>query len=264
MRPVPKFAVDGWAWVYNSPSTIRQSVRASTGAKVLKAKLALNRTGPYKLLAVGPYSPTNTPDSSSLGDNLLYLGLPSDLPGSDARRRMAIESCKPCANPRHGSGMLKHPPEGLPQYVLSSFSKKSPPYHVTQSRRRCGSLQRLEVENITGHQSVRGRGVVIAVLYETHWVGLSDHPWSKKWTSNTLAPIFCVVGSAPRTNTTEPTAFTAGCALARTRARIEVRTTFFLIQYYPSIWKLQTALSQKLFWEQNKTAIYRMKNPMMA
>ena len=53
LRPAPNFAVAGWAWVYNSASTIRQDVKANTDAKVLKAKLALNWTGPYKILAVG-------------------------------------------------------------------------------------------------------------------------------------------------------------------------------------------------------------------
>ena len=42
LRPAPKFAVGGWAWVYNSASTIRQGVKANSDAKVLKAKLALN------------------------------------------------------------------------------------------------------------------------------------------------------------------------------------------------------------------------------
>ena len=54
LRPTPKFVVGGWAWVYNSTSTIRQGVKANTDAKVIKAKLALNWTGPYKVLAVGP------------------------------------------------------------------------------------------------------------------------------------------------------------------------------------------------------------------
>ena len=99
LRPVLKFAVDGWPWVYNSASTTRQGVKANTDAKALKAKLALNRTGPYKVLAVGPCSSADTPDGSPLGDNLLYFDLPSDLPGSDARRLVAIERCKPCANP---------------------------------------------------------------------------------------------------------------------------------------------------------------------
>ena len=51
LRPVPKFAVGGWAWVHNSASTIRQGVKANTDAKVLKTKLALNWTRPYKVLA---------------------------------------------------------------------------------------------------------------------------------------------------------------------------------------------------------------------
>ena len=79
LRPAPKFAVGGWAWVYNSASTIHQGVKANTDAKVLKAKLALNWTVPYKVLAVGPCSSAETPDGSPLGDNLLYLDLPSDL-----------------------------------------------------------------------------------------------------------------------------------------------------------------------------------------
>ena len=42
LRPAPNLIVGGWAWVYNSASTIRQGVKANTDAKVLKAKLALN------------------------------------------------------------------------------------------------------------------------------------------------------------------------------------------------------------------------------
>ena len=72
-RPAPNFTVGGWAWVYNSASTIRQGVKANTDAKILKAKLALNWTGPYKVLAVGPCSAAETPGGSPLGSNLLYL-----------------------------------------------------------------------------------------------------------------------------------------------------------------------------------------------
>ena len=32
----------------------------------------------------------------------------------------------------------------------------------------------------TGHQSVRARGGVIAVLYKTHWVGLSEPSWERE------------------------------------------------------------------------------------
>ena len=51
--------------------------------------------------------------------------------------------------------------------MLNKFSKKSPPYHVTQDD-VSSPPQRLEVEQITGHQSVRGRGGVITVLYKSH------------------------------------------------------------------------------------------------
>ena len=163
----------GWAWVYYSASTIRQGAKVNAEAKVLKAKLALNWTGPYKVLAVGPCSSAETPDGSPPGDNLLYLDLPSDLPGPDARQRVAIERCKSCANPHDSNDMPKYLPARLTQYVLNLFLKKSPPYHVTQDDAST-PLQRLEVEKITGHQSVRGRGGVIAVLYMTHWVGISE------------------------------------------------------------------------------------------
>ena len=75
---MPKFAVGGSAWVYNSSSTIRQGVKSNTDAEVLKAKLALNWTGPYKVLAVGPCSSAKTPDYSSHGDDL-YLNFISYL-----------------------------------------------------------------------------------------------------------------------------------------------------------------------------------------
>ena len=109
--------------MYNSATTIHQGVKANTDAKVLEAKLALNWTGPSKVLPVGPCSSADTPDGSPLGDNLLHLDLPSYLPGSDARRRVTMERCKPCANPHDNSDMPKHLPAGLTQYVLSNFPR---------------------------------------------------------------------------------------------------------------------------------------------
>ena len=59
------------------------------------------------------------------------------------------------------------------------FLQEIPPYHVTQDD---GStpLQRLEVEKITGHRSVRGRGGAIPVMYEAHWTGLSRPSWERE------------------------------------------------------------------------------------
>ena len=57
LRPAPNFAKGGWAWVYNSASTIRQGVKANIDARVVKAKLALNWTGPYKIWQSVPAPP---------------------------------------------------------------------------------------------------------------------------------------------------------------------------------------------------------------
>ena len=75
--------------------------------------------------------------------------------------------------------MPKYLPAGLTQYVLNNISKKFRPYHVNQDD-DSAPLQQLEVEKITGYQSVRGRGGVIAVLYKTHWVGLSEPSWDRE------------------------------------------------------------------------------------
>ena len=80
LRPVSKFAVGGWVSVYNTAATIRQGAKTDTDAKVLKAKLSLNWTDPYMVLAVGPGTAADAPDGSPLGAKLLYLDLPSDMP----------------------------------------------------------------------------------------------------------------------------------------------------------------------------------------
>ena len=94
------------------------------------------------------------------------------MPGADACRQVSVKRCKPFANRHDRSDMPKYLPAGLTLYVLHNFSKNPPPYHVTQDDVSI-PLQRLEVEKITGHQSVRGRGGLIAVMYEMHWTSLS-------------------------------------------------------------------------------------------
>ena len=48
-------------------------------------------------------------------------------------------------------------PAGLTQYVLNNYSMNSSPYHVPQED-VVPLFQSLEVEEITGDQSVRGQG----------------------------------------------------------------------------------------------------------
>ena len=160
-------------------STIRQGSKpgdADADAHVLKVKLSLNWTGPFKILAVGPAAAA--PDGRPLADKLLYLDLPSELPGIDAKARVSVARCKPCDNPSDLDDMPRFLPAGLTQYVLNRHTTKSPPYHVTEDD-VSAEVQRLEVARIIGHQSVRGRGGVIAVLYEMHWRGLSRPSWER-------------------------------------------------------------------------------------
>ena len=93
--------------------------------------------------------------------------------------------------------MPKYLPAGLTQYVLNIFSKKSPPYHVTQDDVST-PLHRLEVEQITVHKSVRRRGGVIPVLYKTHWAGLSEPSWEREMDLHlSCPPHLAILGGNP-------------------------------------------------------------------
>ena len=127
---------------------------------------------------------------------------------------MAIERCKPCVNPHDSSDTPKHLTAGLTQYVLNNFAKKSPPYHVTQDY-VSAPLQQPDVERHTGHQSVRGRGGVTAVLLKAHWAGLSEPSWEREMDLQRYRTHICVIGPALRTCTAKPSAFTDGCTLER-------------------------------------------------
>ena len=175
----PPFSVGNWAGVYNSASTIRQDVKKGTDATVLKTKLSLNWNGSFKILAVGPTASSDTPDNRFLQDKLLLLDFPSDLPGLDSKPRVSVERCKPCHNPDDTSDIPRHLPADLTTYLLTASDTKFPPYHVTLDD-VTPPPERLEVEQITGHQLVRGRGGFIAVLYETHWTGLLSPSWERE------------------------------------------------------------------------------------
>ena len=124
LRQVTNFVEGYWVWLYNTASTLRQGANDSTDAKkVLKTKFARNWTGPYEILVVGPCPFSGTQDGSPLGDKLLYLALPTDMPGADAYRRVSVERCKSCTNPHDRGDMPKYLPDGLTPYVLNNFTK---------------------------------------------------------------------------------------------------------------------------------------------
>ena len=176
LRRSPPFATGGWAWVYNSAATIRQGVKKGTDATVLKTKFSFNWIAPFKILAVGPAPASAIPDGRPHHDKLLHFDLPSDVPGRDSKHRVSVLRCKPCRNPDDIHDLSKHLPANLAKNVLNSFSTTSPPFHVTVDH-ISPPPERVEIDQITGHQLVRGQERVIAIMYETHWAGLLSPSW---------------------------------------------------------------------------------------
>ena len=173
------YVAGGWLWIYNTAATIRQGAKSGTDASVLKEKLSLNWTGPFKILAVGPSPSDLTPDGRPLAAQLLYLDLPNAMPGPDAHWWVSVARCKPCTDAHDPTDLPQYLPAGLTQYVLSKYTKKSLPFHATADDFSV-PVERSEVDKISSHRSVRGRGGAIAVLYETHWKGLLRPSWARE------------------------------------------------------------------------------------
>ena len=123
--------------------------------------------GSFQVLGVGPSLSDSTPDGRLLAAKLLYLDLPNDMSGPDAYCRVSVARCKPCTNPHDISdppGCLR---AGLTQHVLNNYPTNPPPFRVTADDVFV-PVDRFEVDKISSHRSVRGRGGAIAVRYETH------------------------------------------------------------------------------------------------
>ena len=147
---------------YNPQATVGQGV--SEDNSLLVTKLSLNWTGPYKILVVGPGL---GPDGRPVADKTLYMDLPTDVPGKDQKKPVSVDRCKMCHNPSDDSDIPKYLPAGLSKYVLHSFTDKPPPFHPTTEDVVKSGIP-VDIEKITGHQLVRGRGGKLAVMNETH------------------------------------------------------------------------------------------------
>ena len=73
----------------------------------------MNWSGPFKVLAEDPTPTSNTPDNSLLQGKLLFVDLPSDLPGRDSKSRVPVKRCKACHNPNDADDISKHLLEDL-------------------------------------------------------------------------------------------------------------------------------------------------------
>lgn len=95
-----------------------------------------------------------------MADKLLFVDLPSDMPGTDAKRRVSVQRCESCTNPPDPDVMPRFSNPGPTQYVLNRHAVKAPPYHVTEDN---VSARRYDVAKATGHHFLRGHGGVVAV-----------------------------------------------------------------------------------------------------
>ena len=173
------YTVCGWVWIYNTAVTIHQGAKSGTDAEVFQAKLSLNWTGPFKILAVGSSPSDYVPDGRPPAAKLIYLDLPSDMPDPDGHRAVSVARFKPCINPHDSTNLPRYLPPGLIQYILSNYTTKSSSFHATADDASV-PVERSEVDKIFSHRSVRGRGGAVAVLYETHRKGLLRPSWERE------------------------------------------------------------------------------------
>ena len=113
LKQLPTYAIGGWVWVYNTAATVRQGAKAGTDAKVLKAKLSLNWTGPFKILVFdSSLAEVITPDGRPLAAKLLYLDLPNDVLGVDALCRVSVVRFNLASTPTTASTSRDSCPQG--------------------------------------------------------------------------------------------------------------------------------------------------------
>ena len=172
--------------VYNTAAAICQGANADTDAKILRAKLSLDWTGPYKVLAIGPCSSPDTPEGSPLATKLVYLDLSSDDPARMHAGAFQYNAASPVPTPTTKTACRFICGRVCPN-VCSTTCSRNPPRTASLDVVST-ALQRLDVEKITGHQSVRGQGGVIAVMYEMHWTGFSRASWLRETLNQLTAP----------------------------------------------------------------------------
>ena len=138
--------------------------------------------------------------------------------------------CKPCANPHDRSDLPRFLPPGLTPYVLNIYTNKFSPYHVTEDDVTV-PIERLEVEKITSHRYVRGRGGFIAVLYETQWKSLLQPSWEREMDLQHSRQTFSATGPAHHCNINRKIGCIDACALVLSSENShEIRALDFCLQ----------------------------------
>lgn len=131
---------------------------------MLKSKLSLNWTRPFKILRVGPS--TSTPDGKHIGDTLLFSNLPSGLREMNAKHRVSVVRHKPCVNPHDADDRCRYLPAGFSECLLANMSRRCLIFHATvDDVKPSVEVERLEVDFVEARQFVRGSGGRISVFF---------------------------------------------------------------------------------------------------
>lgn len=111
LRKTPTYAVGQWVWVYNTAlprfATISRKTRTTTCSQCRNLS---QLDGVVQHSGVGPANADNSPDRLPIAATLLFLDLPGNMPGEDARRRVSVVLCKPRFNPHDLHDMRKYLP----------------------------------------------------------------------------------------------------------------------------------------------------------
>ena len=144
----------------------------------LKTKLSFNWIGPFKILAVGPAPASAVPDGGLFMTSSSTSTSPPTCPDATPNTASPLFAASLAGTPTTST---TYPSTFLltSSNTCSTPSTKSPPLHVTLDD-ISPTPERLEVEQITGHQLVRSRGGVLAALYETRWAGFLSPSWERE------------------------------------------------------------------------------------
>ena len=120
--------------MYNTADAIRQGAKTDTDAEVLKVKLSLNWTAPYKALAVGPVHPPTprTAPFSALSSYIWIYSRHARRGYTPARLGTTLQAlCQPARPWRHAEVFAS----GVDAICAKQFLQEIPPI-VRHSRRR--------------------------------------------------------------------------------------------------------------------------------
>ena len=118
--------------------------------------------GLLKHLAVGPAPSDSTPDGRPLAAKLTCLDFPNDMLGVDAHCRVSVAWSKPYESPHDTTDLPDtFPLDGRNTPTTTTPPNPPPPRH----RRRRISVERMQIDKLSTHPSVRGRGGVIVFIY---------------------------------------------------------------------------------------------------